>query len=96
MVMLGLKIKVGNPVLKFLGKMTLELYLVHGLFIYIFNFYVIDYSGKAIMYIESVPLYVLAVFACSVPVAFLISLLGRKISKLLKGCTSTARFKNKQ
>ena len=96
MVMLGLKIKVGNPVLKFLGKMTLELYLVHGLFIYIFNFYVIDYSGKAIMYIESVPLYVLAVFACSVPVAFLISLLDRKISKLLKGCTSTARFKNKQ
>lgn len=96
MVMLGLKIKVGNPVLKFLGKMTLELYLVHGLFIYIFNFYVIDYSGKAIMYIESVPLYVLAVFACSVPVAFLISLLDRKISKLLKGSTSTVRFKNKQ
>ena len=83
--MLGLKIKIGNPVLKFLGKMTLELYLVHGIFVHLFSFGLItnDMRYKPLKYIKSVPLYILVVLIVSIPVSFVICLLDHKISMLL-------------
>ena len=91
-VMLGMKIKVGNPVLKFLGKMTLELYLVHGLFVHIFSYAVINDYGKSVCYIKNVPLYVLIVFVSSIPVAFLVHLLDSKIGSILKGSSSSKKI----
>ena len=83
--MLGLKIKIGNPVLKFFGKMTLEIYLVHGVFVHLFSFGLItnDMRYKPLKYIKSVPLYILVVLIVSIPVSFVIYLLDHKISMLL-------------
>ena len=82
--LISMKLKVGNPVLRFFGKFTLELYLVHGIFVNMFGFYMIQDPTKPVYYIKSVPLYVLVVLACSIPIAFGLSLLDKKAGKLLR------------
>jgi len=82
--LISMKLKVGNPVLRFFGKFTLELYLVHGIFVNMFGFYMIQEPTKPVYYIKSVPLYVLVVLACSIPIAFGLSLLDKKAGKLLR------------
>ena len=82
--LLSMKIKVGNPVLRFFGKLTLELYLVHGIFVNLFGYYMIQEPTKPVYYIKSVPLYVLVVFACSIPVSFGLSILDKKVGKALR------------
>ncbi len=42
--MLGLKIKIGNKVLAFMGSITLEFYLIHGLFIELFSYSFLDFA----------------------------------------------------
>ena len=39
--LLSMKMKIGNKILSFFGKFTLELYLIHGIFIHMFGFYMI-------------------------------------------------------
>ena len=54
----SMKIKCSNPVLSFLGKISLELYLIHGLFIQLFK-------GQLCM-IQNDFLFIAAVLICSV------------------------------
>jgi membrane-bound acyltransferase YfiQ involved in biofilm formation len=81
---LGLKIKIGNKFLKFMGSMTLEFYLIHGLYVGLFGR---SFDGlKSLYHIDNVFLYVLVVFALGVPSAFVLSRLrmlvfGRKKTK---------------
>ena len=82
--LLSMKIKVGNKVLAFFGKFTLELYLVHGIFLHMFGFYMLQQGKKPLFYIENVSLYTLVVLALSIPVAFGLSLLDKKVAKLLR------------
>ena len=82
--LLGMKLRVGNPVLRFFGKFTLELYLVHGIFCHLFSYYMIHEGVKPLHYIKYVPFYVFVVFACSIPIAYAISLLDKKVAKLLR------------
>ena len=82
--LLSMKIKIGNPVLAFLGKFTLELYLVHGIFIHMFGYCMINEGIKPIFYIKNVTLFTLVVLALSIPVSFGISLIDKKVGKLLK------------
>ena len=56
--------------LSFLGGFTLEIYLVHGLFVNAFGPYFIDSDVRSYCYIKSIPLYVLVVVALSIPLAF--------------------------
>ena len=70
-VLLGLKVKIGNGVLRFMGAITLEFYLVHGLFVELFGFNFFD-RVDSLVYIKNVPLYTLAVAVCSVPVTLLV------------------------
>ena len=79
--MLGMKIKVGNVAIKFLGRFTLETYLVHPLFIQIFGFAFMRDDAKPVLYIQNQFLYVLAVTAISVPIAFLFNKVLRKLKK---------------
>ena len=81
---LSMKMKVGNPVLKFLGKITLELYLVHGIFVQMFSYYMIKEPNQPIYYIKNLPLFVLVVLACSIPVAFGLSIIDKKVGKILR------------
>ena len=82
--LLSMKIKIGNPILSFFGKFTLELYLIHGIFIHMFSYYMIHEGVKPVYYISSVPLFVLVVLALSVPISFAVSLLDKKVAKALR------------
>ena len=82
--LLSMKIKVGNKVLAFFGKFTLELYLVHGIFLHMFGYYMLVQGKKPFFYIENVSLYTLVVFALSIPVSFGLSLLDKQVGKLLR------------
>ncbi len=67
----SMKVKIGNKALEFMGKITLEFYLIHGLFVELFGF---DFMKivPSIYYIRNVALFVLVVFACALPCAILI------------------------
>ena len=81
---IGLKVKVGNPVLRFFGKMTLEIYLIHGIFVHLFAYYILKEGVKPVCYIDNVALYVLVVVVLSIPVSYAVSLLDKKVGKMLK------------
>ena len=79
-----MKLKVGNKVTGFLGKFTLELYLVHGIFIHMFGFYMIHDRIKPVYYIENVPLFVLVVIGLSIPVSFALSKLDKAVGNAIR------------
>ena len=81
---LGMKIRIGNRCLRFLGKFTLELYLVHGIFIHMFGYYMIKERVKPVYYISDVTLFTLTVLACSIIPTILIGILDKKAAKLLR------------
>lgn len=82
--LLSMKLKVGNKVLNFLGGFTLELYLVHGIFIHLFGYYMIRENVKPVYYIANVPLYVLVVLVLAIPTGYALSLLDKKVRNLLR------------
>ncbi len=69
-VMLGMKIKIGNRVLTFLGIITLEFYLIHGLFVQLFGYSFIYDDLEPLFYIRNVGFLVLVVLVLSVPIAY--------------------------
>ena len=81
---ISLKLRLGGKVLTFLGGMTLEIYLVHVLFIELFAEKFIG-EGKPLFYIENPFLYLSVVLVLTMPVAFLIKLLRVKVSPLVIG-----------
>ena len=70
----SLKIKVQNKVLTFAGSLTLELYLIHGLFVQMFGYSFVSDDFGPVFYIKNLALYVIVVFALSFVVAFLVKL----------------------
>lgn len=84
-----MKVKVGNPILRFMGGITLEFYLIHGLFVELFC-YSFTGKGPGLYYIKNVALYVLVVLVLSVPSAWILKkfhefILGTGKQKLKKG-----------
>ena len=79
--LVGMKIRIGNPVLKFLGTFTLEFYLVHTLFIQLFGFAFVNDMSKPVFYIKNQFLYVLVSIVLTVPVAYGTHLLMTRIWK---------------
>ncbi len=80
-ILVGMKVKIGNKVLLFLGVSTLEIYLVHPLFVQLFSFAFIRPSAAPLYHIENPFLYAAAVVAVSVPLAYA---LHRGIKAVLK------------
>lgn len=76
-----LKVRLGNRLLKTLGAVTLELYLMHGMFVEMFGYNFQDVA-PSITYIRNVPLFILVVLACSVPAVALFRALCRAALKL--------------
>lgn len=66
-----MKVKIGNAVLKFMGTITLEFYIIHGLFVELFGYNFAD-SVKSLKYIRNPGLHLLITVICSVPAAFLL------------------------
>ena len=69
--MIGLKIRIGNGFLNMMGKITLEFYLIHGLYVELFS-YAFDGKLKSLYYIKNSALFVLVVFALGLPSALII------------------------
>ena len=63
-------------ILSFYGSMTLEFYLIHGVFIQVFGHHFIDDRTPPVCYIRNVALYVLVVFILSTVAAFFIKKAG--------------------
>lgn len=80
-ILLLMKIRIGNPFLKFMGTITMEFYLMHGMFVEFFGF---DFFNTlhSIYWVKNVPLYVLLVIACSIPVALLFKLMLMPVNML--------------
>ena len=87
---LMMKVRFGNKALAWLGGMTLEFYLMHGMFVEMFGYSFLDVA-KSLVYIKNVPLYIVAVLACSIAAAFLFRLLLNLITRpLIKKKRETA------
>lgn len=82
MILLNMKVRIGNPVLKFYGKMTLELYLVHGIFSELFGRTVMADHIISNLHIKNCLLYVFVVLLISSVLAFLLRLINDKIRKV--------------
>ena len=70
--LLGMKIKTGNRVTSFLGKFTLETYLVHPLFVQLFGFAFITAFSKPVFYIKNPFLYIAAIIIPAIPLSYLL------------------------
>lgn len=71
MFILTMKITIGNKVLKFMGGVTLEFYLIHGLYVDLFGYSFLDITPP-LYYIKNVALMVLVIVVLSVPSAILL------------------------
>lgn len=71
-VLIGMKIRVGNKALLFLGRFTLEIYLVHPLFVQLFGFAFIQDAVKPLYHIQDPFLYAAAVAVISIPIAYIL------------------------
>lgn len=80
-VMINLKVKIGNPVLKFMSWISLEFYLVHGMFVEMFGFDWLDVR-KSVYYIRNVALYEAVVLISGIAAALLIKLLMKPVRLL--------------
>ncbi len=74
--LVNMKLTFGNRILRFMGGLTLEFYMIHGLFVEMFCFSFAG-LGRGVYYIENVLLFVLVVIVLSVPSAWLLQKWGR-------------------
>lgn len=79
-------------ILDFYGSMTLEFYLIHGLFVHLFSHHFIDDSTPPVLYIPNMPLNVLAVFALSTASAFGLKKLADLITAWYRRSEGLQRF----
>ena len=80
--LLMMKLKIGNGFLRLMGKITLEFYLIHGLFVELFA-YCFDGKYKSLYYIKNPLLFVGVVFALGFASALLIKLCEHLIGKAM-------------
>jgi len=67
LLLLGMKIKIGNKALSFLGNITLEFYLLHGVFLQIFGY---NETISNPNQIHNIALLILVVFLCTFITAY--------------------------
>ena len=70
LLLIGMKYRFHNRALDFLSSISLELYLIHGLFVQLFSFSYFDSVYPPLLYVKSVPLYTAIVLALSIPAAW--------------------------
>ena len=81
--LLMMKVRFGNKALAWLGGVTLEFYLMHGIFVELFGYNFLD-MGKSLVYIKNVSLFITAVLACAVPATILFRLLLKLLTGRMK------------
>lgn len=83
LILLSLKFEFNNIILKFINSISLDLYLIQGLFVNMFAYCYFDEMIKPLHYIKSVPLYMLVVIILSVVSAVILKCVRTIIMKLL-------------
>ena len=91
--MFRMKFIIQNEALDILGKMTLEIYLVHGLFVQLFGYAFIYDKIKPLIYIRNVFVYSIVVIALTLPLSFAIKFLTIKICEI-NNTFFTLRYEN--
>ena len=76
--LIGMKIKFGNRFLDFMGKITLEFYLIHGLFVELFCYAFVG-EMPSLYYIRNSALFILVVFLLAIPSALLLKTVQAKM-----------------
>ncbi len=79
--LINMKVRFGNKALKFMGTITLEFYLIHGLFVELFGYDFMELV-PSIYYIRSVTLFVIVVVVLSLPSAILLQKLHNRILRI--------------
>lgn len=79
--LLLMKIRLGNKALAWLGGMSLDFYLTHGIFVEMFGYSFLD-AAPSVVYIRNVPAYAAAVLACTVPASLLFRALRTRAADL--------------
>ena len=69
--LLGMKVRLGNWFLDLMGTLTLEFYLIHGLFLELFSYSFADVAPSLVR-VKNVPLLVIGVFLPSLSAAMLL------------------------
>ena len=82
--LLMMKVRLGNRILAWLGSVTLEFYLMHGIFVELFGYNFLD-IGKSLVYIRKVPLYIPAVLGSAAAATLLFRWILKKIVDPLSG-----------
>lgn len=88
--LINMKVAFGNKFLKFMGTITLEFYLIHGLYVELFGWQ-FDGGVPSPHHIKYVLVYVLVVFALGVPSAMLLKRLHGIILRKPDAITSHSR-----
>ena len=88
--LINMKVAFGNKFLKFMGTITLEFYLIHGLYVELFGWQ-FDGGVPSPYHIKYVLVYVLVVFALGVPSAMLLKRLHGFILHKPDAITSHSR-----
>ncbi|MBO6239767.1 MAG: acyltransferase [Butyrivibrio sp.] len=88
--LINMKVAFGNKFLKFMGTITLEFYLIHGLYVELFGWQ-FDGGVPSPHHIKYVLVYVLVVFALGVPSAMLLKKLHGVILRKPDAITSHSR-----
>lgn len=78
LLLISMKIQFKNPILNFLGKISLELYLIHNLFI-------INFRSDSMFYIESNFIYVIFVIIFAIFLAWLLHGFDQYLIKSISG-----------
>ena len=82
--LLGMKMKLGNPFLKLMGTVTLEFYLIHGLYVEMFAHH-FDEKYRSLYYIRNNAVFVTVVFALGLASALIMKYCGNLVRKLISG-----------
>ena len=82
--LLGMKVRLGNGALAWLGTASLDFYLMHGMFVELFGYSFLD-EAKSLVYIRNLPLYILAVLASSTAAAMLFRRLRLWVTERMNG-----------
>ena len=73
--LLQLKVRIGNRFLNFMGTITLEFYLMHGLFVELFGYCFLEEQYRPVYYIENVTGMICAVLVLSLLSALILHLI---------------------
>ncbi len=85
-----MKVRLGNRLWTLLGGVTLEFYLMHGMFVEMFGYSWLD-SARSLHYIKNVPLYTLTVLVCSAPATAVFIFLWKRCVQLLRGTGTSGK-----